>query len=265
MKTIITTVGRIRRIGLFKPLFLFLISTLLISYSSYTQVNLNSGLIAYLPFNGDGQDYSGNNNHAVNAGGTTQVYSGVDRLKNFPGSMRFFGDNGQAKMTFNTSLLSNRSEYTISFWVYLTSAPSSGGMNVFGQDNLFEVGFYEGPNRFTFYHPNGTITAPVSSPIYNTWRHFLITGNSTSMSVYMNGTLVQTLSGDFSLGNSSVLTNIGGHVLSQTSTQWLKGRMDNLRIYSRIVTTDEIAALYADNQAGISINSVSASTFCAGN
>src|ERR1051326_5436799 len=38
---------------------------LIFSHSVYAQVNLNQGLIAYYPFNGNANDQSGNNNNAV--------------------------------------------------------------------------------------------------------------------------------------------------------------------------------------------------------
>src|SRR5690606_7776418 len=146
------------------------------------QVNLEDGLITYNSLNGHGQDQSGNNNHLSSTG--TQTFWGTDRFMNFPGSMRFIGENGQAKMTFNQSLLNNRSEWTVSFWVLISSPPSpaSAGINVFGQDNLLEIGFYDNSNpRFVIYHPTGgSVSIPVSPAptIYKVWRHILITGNS---------------------------------------------------------------------------------------
>ena len=45
--------------------FLFFIPLLFIANISSSQVNLNSGLVAYYPFNGNADDASGNGNNAI--------------------------------------------------------------------------------------------------------------------------------------------------------------------------------------------------------
>jgi hypothetical protein len=234
----------------------------LIVTATQAQVNLNNGLIAHLPLNGNGSDISGNNNNASIV--ESFVFEGIDRFENFPGSMRFAGGASRAKMSFNQPLLNNRVEYTVSFWFWL-EAQNGNGMNIFGQDNILEVGHYVSPSRLVFYHPtSGAINYNLSTPILNNWRHVVITGNSTEINIYINGTLVATRSGNFSTGSNSFHTNIGGHVLNQTTTNWLRGGFDDLRIYNRVITNDEIVALYAANTPEITITSLSNSTFCAG-
>jgi len=249
----------VQRISLLFVCLLCLIRT------GFAQVDLDNGLIAYLPLNGNGNDQSGNNNPAVNSPGTTQTFIGADRFLNFPGAMRFAGESGQSKMTFGTPLLSNRNAYSISFWFSIASAYSGGTMSVFGQDNLLEIGYALSPNRLVVYHPvSGTVTVNMTSPYYNVWQHLVITGNGTEMKIYLNGAPVSTYTGNYSLGANSSTTNIGGHVMSQTGTEWMKGHLDDLRIYSRVVTSDEVSALFAENQPGITINSINATSFCAG-
>src|SRR5438046_318056 len=49
----------------------FLVLTLLVSiYFCDAQVNLNAGLVAYYPFNGNAQDASGNNNNPITVNAT---------------------------------------------------------------------------------------------------------------------------------------------------------------------------------------------------
>lgn len=242
--------------------FIFIMTIIVYQHQINAQVNLNSGLIAHLPLNGSGEDISGNNNNAFIV--EPYVFGGVDRFQNFPGSMRFVGDASSAKMSFNQPLLNNRTEYTVSFWFWLSSQ-NGNGMNIFGQDNLLEVGHYVSPNRLSFYHPtSGTVNYNLNTPHYNNWRHVVITGNSTEMNVYINGDLVITNTGNFSIGSNSFNTNIGGHVVSQFTTNWLRGGFDDLRIYDRVITNDEIEALYANNTPEISISSISSNNFCAG-
>ncbi|MCC5923544.1 MAG: T9SS type A sorting domain-containing protein [Crocinitomicaceae bacterium] len=226
------------------------------------QVNLNNGLIAHLPLDGNGLDISGNNNNAIIE--LPFVYEGIDRFQNFPGAMRFAGEASSAKMSFNQSLLNNRAEYTISFWFWLHSS-NGAGMNVFGQDNILEIGYSTSPHRLLIFHPtSGTLNINLSTPIFNNWRHVLITGNSSELNVYLNGDLVINEVGNFSTISNSFPLNIGGHVLSQTNNNWLRGGFDDLRLYERILNNDEIAALYAENTPSINIAAINSNTFCAG-
>ena len=241
--------------------FIFIMTTFVYQQQFHAQVNLNAGLIAQLPMDGSGIDISGNNNNATIVG--PYVFPGADRFLNFHGSMRFMGSASQAKMTFGTPLLSNRAEFTISYWFLLSEALN--GMNILGQDNLLETAYYTSPNEIRVYHPtSGSIGVPLSSPFYNNWRHLVVTGNSSEINIYLNGVLVHTQSGDFSLGSNTNFTNIGGHVVSQTSTNWMRGNVDNIFIYDRVITTDEVNALYTNNFPELTITNVSNTTFCAG-
>jgi hypothetical protein len=248
-----------KKIGLKSIVFLI---TLFLLKSIQSQINLNDGLIAHLPLDENGTDISGNNNDATVE--LPYVFRGIDRFENFPGSMRFAGEASTAKMSFNQPLLNNLNEYTVSFWFWLHSQ-NGNGMNIFGQDNILEVGHFVSPNRLVFYHPtSGAINYELSSPFYNNWRHIIIVGNSSELKIYVNGQLVITRNGNFSTGSSSFNTNIGGHVLNQTTTNWLRGGFDDLRIYNRVINKDEIDALYAANTPEINITSLNNTTFCAG-
>src|SRR5690606_10642027 len=241
---------------------LMLLISLVILSNGNTQVDLNNGLVSYIPFNGNTNDLSGNGHHLSYLG--TQVFSGIDRNMNMHAAMRFYGENGQAGLSCGTSLLNDLSEYSISFWLNLKEGISEN-MHVFGQDNLLEVQYATSPGRLRIYHPtSGTFAINLTSPFYNNWRHILITGNSTEMKVYINGILEDTHTGNYSLGNNTNNTNIGSKVIDQTTNACLRGSFDDLRIYSRVLNNEEIAALYNSNFPEIAITAINGTTFCAG-
>jgi hypothetical protein len=227
------------------------------------QVNLSTGLVAHLPLDGNGEDFSTNQNDATIQG--SQVFPGINRLQDMPRAMRFIGQDGQAMMTFGEPLLNNLSEFTLSYWFSLASGLN--GMNLIGQDNVLETAYYltSGVHQLRIFHPvSGVINIPLTSPIFSNWRHVLISGNASELNIYLNGALVYNQAGNFTLASNSFPTNLGGEVVSQTSTNWMRGSLDELRIYSRVLNGDEIAALSDANFLELSITSVSNTSFCAG-
>lgn len=231
---------------------LFVSFSFLVYTDSLAQVELNKGLIAYLPLDGNGQNVSGNNHHATAHG--TEVYPGINRYQCYSGAMHFAGEYGTAEMSFGTSLLSNHPEWSVSFWFMLSSI--ADGMRLFGQDNLLEVNVRTNPYRLEIYQLNGdTISINLVGDATNQWRHMLIAGNSAKRNIYIDGVLVNSLTGNYSLGNTITHTRIGGQV---------NAMLDDLRIYTRVLSADECVVLSSINQPNITITSVSGNTFCAG-
>src|SRR6185312_11005406 len=67
--------------------FVFFIFLLLLTCSSFAQVNLNSGLVAYYPFTGNANDISGNGNNPIfnNATLTTDRFGNPNSAYSFNG------------------------------------------------------------------------------------------------------------------------------------------------------------------------------------
>ncbi|MEZ6122858.1 MAG: LamG domain-containing protein [Planctomycetaceae bacterium] len=99
--------------------------------------------------------------------------------------------------------------------------------------------------------------------ITSDWNHVAMTFDDASdtLSVYLNGTLVSTLSTANSIVYSQgANTLIGAHGNGSTSFDF-NGMIDDARIYSRALTADEIAALATDqtessDSVAITVNAV---------
>src|SRR5689334_13947336 len=91
-------------------LFLCFLSVSL--FTSYAQVNLSAGLVAYYPFNGNANDESGNGNNAVfNNASLTNDRNGVARSAyNFNGSSQYMRIKNSPSINFNGA-------FSISAWV----------------------------------------------------------------------------------------------------------------------------------------------------
>ena len=90
--------------------------------------------------------------------------------------------------------------------------------------------------------------------LLNTWTHYVCTCTPTGMSYYINGALVaqQPLSLAQLLDVSGSKMTIGTIAISPLNTwpdMFFRGKVDELRIYNRELTEDEVTALYYANPA----------------
>lgn len=232
------------------------VAFMLFSYASSSQ--LNSGLIAHLPMNGTGADISGNGNNALPSGGVTPS---PNRHMVLSSATHFNGANESGVLNFATPLFNGRTAFTMSYWFSLNTL--SNGMSLVGQDNILETGFYTAPNRIAIFHPNGFLDVMITAPA-NTWQHLAITTSTTGIAAYLNGVLVGSVNGNYTLGSNTSTTNIGGNVVNQNNNSWLNGRIDDVRFYNRVLTATEIAELAANNGTSVAITSISTTSICAG-
>ena len=152
-------------------------------------------------------------------------------------------------------------DFSISVWVKIPSAPSSGG-SIFRNDNYdvttaygyalyvntsSNIGFYIGAT-------NGTSTVTSTTTLaLNTWYYVTIKRDSVAKrsDLYINGVLEAQATNTnltISYGTRAIQPAIGAYrqnnqgVLSVSN--YLNGTVDELYIWDRLITTDEITELY---------------------
>jgi hypothetical protein len=244
-----------------KKILLIVIAIVVSTIFTQAQINLSSGLIAYLPMNGNGNDASGNGNNASTS--TVGAYSTTDRLALQNAATFFNGALEQGSMDFGTTLLNNRTNFSMSYWFNLSSITNA--MSLVGQDNLLESGFYTSPNRIVMYHPTSGSTNVNITATVGTWVHVTVTCTNTQMRVYINGVLSSTIAGNHSLGTTTFNTRIGGNVVNQSNNTWFRGKIDEVRFYDRVLTTDEINYLSGAFSMTLLTGTISPAVYCAGN
>lgn len=74
--------------------------------------DINSGLRAYFPFDGNANDYSGFNRHGVIHGGVTFVPGRIGQAASFNGTNGWVGVSHTGALTFDLDTQS----YTVSMW-----------------------------------------------------------------------------------------------------------------------------------------------------
>ncbi|MBT7650729.1 MAG: hypothetical protein HN553_07120, partial [Opitutae bacterium] len=212
---------------------------------------LKTGLIAYYPFDGDAFDYSGNEYHGKVVGaslskdrfgvdGHAYAFDGVDdfievphhqSLNQLPLSISlWFNSNGKQEQS---GLVSKYSAATWNGWQimefdgnlvpwYLRShSPRNVIIGKYGESKEFET--------------------PVEPKV---WNHAVCTFDDVSGHIYMNKKLVDSKDWTGKAGSvsSSYPLTFGKYLGS--SDGFFHGKIDDIRIYDRALSSDEVLELY---------------------
>ncbi|MBP5434551.1 LamG domain-containing protein [bacterium] len=158
--------------------------------------------------------------------------------------------------------------YSISMWVYSTEQASATNDNCYlgkhtetgGNTLLF--GYWG--NKLSFQIKNSVIhiSASGAEPL-NTWVHYVISAQedsnngTTYVVIYKNG--AQLWSGTFSkvlgtLNASDKPWVLGMDWDSSSTTDFFKGKMDNVHIYDWNITADEVKEIYFKESAKLHLN-----------
>lgn len=224
--------------------------------------SLDTGLVAYYPFNGNANDESGNGWH-LNVYGpslTRDRFGLLERAYHFPG-----GTNTLDGWPDNSFILTNT--FTASVWFQTDQtdpyvAEGTSGMPAYsakkryvlfphhGENEGAGIGLSAGTNGISIIE-HGSVYMPAvlvhSTPISTNWNHVVVVcSNNGPPVLYLNGRYVKT---GLSSGRVKYFqTMVGGH--SGYST--FIGKIDDIHIYNRALTSNEVWQLYGGGSASIS-------------
>ena len=227
------------------------------SVPSYVPTN---GLVGWWGFNGNAQDGSGNGNHGTVNGAT----STADRFGNQNGAYDFDGVNDNISLS-NVPFVN---QITISFWINI---PFNGGGITIVQNSPFfpyNTSFATSSlpsnyHQYILYSNNCSLNAQNyylnhSGSIVNSWHNLIYTiDNNSDCRLYYDG-LFQGLydGGNFeNCSNTNTNLRFGGNWVTH-DPQWFKGNLDDIGIWNRALSQQEITDLY-NSQSGITIPNLS--------
>jgi hypothetical protein len=213
---------------------------------------INSSLLLCYPFNGNANDESGHNNDGTVNGATLTS----DRFGKANSAYNFDGTNDEITFDPDSLLLDS---YTYSIWINVKANPSSGniysyltiGGNITDQflalSNNASAGsgiFSTGLGYSSYFASGSTPNRYWDSilPDTNMWYHIVLTRSSSTLKFYVNGSLKD--SRPTSAPSPSYLGTLNGVVGSRGGLQYFKGKLDDIRIYKRILSLSEIENLY---------------------
>ena len=236
-----------------KNFLLFLFG--LISISLNAQVNLNSGLQAYYPFNGNANDESSYGRNGIVYGATLTQ----DRMGNPNKAYSFNGSSSYIQVPYSANLLPGTGSYSFSGWFNLTSAPAGKATYLFciddGDSDYSGVqALYDQPNQrlMLHYHYDNNwshSTILISNYSLGSWHHVLSTFDKTNLvcKLYIDGNLVDTKTLDNN--NITARTDLffGKRSFYAPSDAYFQGSQDDIRIYNRVLNSSEIQALFQES------------------
>ena len=217
------------------------------------------GLVAYYTFSGNANDETTNGNDGEVFGATLVE----DRFGTANSAYEFDGIDNYILVPQSISL--NTPDYvTLSFWLTVPEFVVTGEYYLISQgswDGRWKASLpSHGKPVWTTKVADGDISDMDSDPevlSLDTWTHVVMVHDGTNDIIYIDGILAATKerAGTLASGNTDSLT------IGRESTKWgnyFKGRFDDIRIYDKALTAEEIATLHTNEltPSSIAINPV---------
>ena len=224
----------------------FTILALVFSALNVSAQSIHDSLVAFYPFNGNANDASSKgNNGTVNGAILT-----TDRFGNSNSAYEFDGSNDYIEIPTSSSLDLNY-KFSVSVWFYQTDAATAGYRLI----DKNTAGFPDGYGIDTRGDATGKTVRmyfknqdPDANSLHslNSWNHIVITYDSLEIKFYLNGQLENTVNivgTDAPANNLPLLIGCGQNGTNRQN--FFEGKIDDLRIYSRALSSAEVTMLFS--------------------
>ena len=211
--------------------------------------DLNEGLVAHYPFNGNANDVSENGNDGTTYGEIQLIH---DRFGNGNCAYEFDGVDDYINCGNDQSLWIGNDDFTISVWIKTVVTGEFTDSFVIlkrGSNNAqwFDIRSYGATASFTGGIHNYRIDPNSQLDLVDgIWHNSVFVREATSGYLYIDGILCAN-------DSNPNLTNYTGDIYdlvigqwytSNVSTDFYNGLIDDIRIYNRALTESEIHELY---------------------
>ena len=216
--------------------------------------SLTNGLVGYWPFCGNANDDSGNGLNGVVNGATLTT----DRFGNSNSAYSFDGVNDFISTSYSGILATN--SRSISFWY--NSISNNIEETVFTDYGGNKCGDGFACTLFPSNKPGVDNTCSYiksnSMTSVNNWNYYTVTYNSSdrpyiyNCKLYING-ILQSSSQSSTLYNINTLNGVNmvfgaSRLFGPNSVQFFNGKLDDIGIWNRALSQQEITQLYNQNQ-----------------
>lgn len=220
----------------------------------------SNGLAAWYPFDGNANDASGNGHD-----GTVQNAVLCPNRYNQSSSAYYFGGSNQQIICTNDTSITNHTDLSVSVWFNVENRAGGWQQNVI----LANIGTYTasgGFEIFTSNPPNADITGMFRPATYADqplqtvslvnidsaqWNHvvyilhYITAEDSTQASIYLNGNFIRSQKYFHSINYSGITPLIiGDNIDSICCQRSFKGRIDDIGLWNRELTQQEITDLF---------------------
>jgi hypothetical protein len=221
------------------------------------------GLVGWWPFNGNANDESGNGNNGTVNGATLSLdrYNQPNRSFNFARSDHYIRVPNNESLSLDSNFCISlwfRAESTTAFNCFLSKSSCLNG-NIPGYTCGLWDFFSGGQNpRVNFqaypYLNDATPTLPqeISVIELNNWHHFVVTYEhlTNTMNYYLDNVFLESLEVNFEIDDTNLDLIIGNHLdvfNGLCESTFMIGSLDDIGIWNRALTQDEVNDLYNAN------------------
>jgi len=236
----------------------------------YAQNTLDSGLVAYYPFNGNDSDNSVYGNHPIfNSATLTE-----DRFGNENGAYKFDGQSNSIQIK-NAPSLNFSSTVSLCAWVKVSGfyyGLCHGNMIMQKGDNGTVSGQYQllfsDANYTNGANCNGGVPDTIHQSFYGTgsgdtankiqkdrWYFLTVTYDGVYSKFYVNSKLqgISYMPGYAFTNNHDLFLGKMNHF---QYPYWLNGSLDDIRIYNRVLSREEVRKLYTETPSATLVGNI---------
>ena len=212
-------------------------------------LDLTTGLVAYYPFDGNASDMSGNGNHGTPQNG---VALGADRHGGAGKAYSFDGVDDHVSLSAHISSFKNLNHGTVSAWIKTDSIQRSPilAINREGTTDRFVMEMYSGKSRLLVRNGETNLVGMHASDLLNqgNWYQITVTQSGSLSKLHIDGSLITAFT-------SNLVSDSWFNDVSNTNLMFIgydknlypvhfHGSIDEVRIYDRALSANEVAALY---------------------
>jgi hypothetical protein len=197
------------------------------------------GTVHWWPGDGNTTDIVGGNDGTLQGGGGYHPNGKVVSAFMFDGV-----DDQVAIASMNVG-----NTFSLEFWIYPNGSASRQYVisNSATGSNFGSLQY--GIGGYIYYYYNGTyLSTPGGSVPLNSWSHVALTYDGYLTRLYANGVLKATSSTPYLMTFNNALSF--GYTVTGSSYSHFKGLLDEVTLYDRTLTVDEILAIYNAGSAG---------------
>jgi hypothetical protein len=217
--------------------------TLFAQVPSYVPTN---GLVGYWPFNGNANDESGNGNNGVVDGAILTS----DRNGLSDNAYQFNGNNKISVQNSISLSFSSGPMFSVSYWFKEDNASGLFGhiakSDPFGPiEHGWNILSIDGASiDFQTNYPSSLLSTSNHGRPSNSWHHMVFTLSNGTQNVYKDGILLNSYyySSMLTASISNTYPLLFG--VERDGTEFLKGKIDDIGIWNRALTDQEITNLY---------------------
>jgi hypothetical protein len=224
----------------------FLIILICLINKSVAQ-DISNGIIAYFPFNKNYKDYG------INHYSSTPYNVSFTQDRNGADSSAIAFNGADSYISLSNGIFGNGNKISFSVWAYAPEYDGNAWPQILSSTTTniaynIAIGIWQNTDHLHLEvqttNGNFPMEGNISIP-WNTWFHAVLVYDGDSLTEYLNGIKGRSIPASGNLISTADIT-IGW---SSGSTNYFTGKLDELKVYNRDLSEEEVIDLYNYNKS----------------